>query len=129
VKSNEFAEGQISAADHALPKVPPMIVYRIASIYNSTFVASPFSPCRHHAAARFSGVSTPLASARIIQVDGEYEPGRLLNRQVGRLGAVEDFADIDANLTVVSRKKNLRGFQIVNPTQKNQSGRVYFSML
>ena len=63
------------------------------------------------------------------QVDGEYEPGRLLNRQVGRLGAVEDFADIDANLTVVSRKKNLRGFQIVNPTQKNQSGRVYFSML
>jgi hypothetical protein len=27
-----------------------------------------FSPCRHHAAARFSGVSTPLASARIIHV-------------------------------------------------------------
>ena len=25
-----------------------------------------FSPCLHHAAARFSGVSTPLASARII---------------------------------------------------------------
>ncbi len=27
-----------------------------------------FSPCRHHAAARFSGVSTPRASARIIHV-------------------------------------------------------------
>jgi hypothetical protein len=27
-----------------------------------------FSPCLHHAAARFSGVSTPLASARIIHV-------------------------------------------------------------
>ena len=26
------------------------------------------SPCLHHAAARFSGVSTPLASARIIHV-------------------------------------------------------------
>jgi hypothetical protein len=64
-----------------------------------------------------------------LQVDGEYELGRLLNRQVGRLGAVEDFADIDANLTVTSRKKNLRGFQIVNPTQKNQAGGVYFSML
>jgi hypothetical protein len=27
-----------------------------------------FSPCRHHAAARFSGVSTCLASASIIHV-------------------------------------------------------------
>jgi hypothetical protein len=27
-----------------------------------------FSPCRAHAASRFSGVSTPRASAKIIQV-------------------------------------------------------------
>ena len=58
----------MSAADQALPKVPLMIVYRIAPIYNWRFVASPFLSRQHHAAARFSGVSTPLASARIIQV-------------------------------------------------------------
>jgi hypothetical protein len=59
----------MSAADHALPKVPP--IYRIAPIYNWTVVAS---PRRHHAAARLSGVSTPLASARIIQVKPTSRP-------------------------------------------------------
>ena len=38
-----------------------------------------------------------------LEVDDELELGRLHDRQVGRLGAVEDFASIDANLTVALR--------------------------
>src|ERR1700690_1361169 len=37
--------------------------------------------------------------ARRLQVDGEFEFGRLRDRQVGGLGALEDIAGIDADLT------------------------------
>jgi hypothetical protein len=39
-----------------------------------------FSPCLHHAAARFSGVSTCLASARIIHVKPHPEPDMQIAR-------------------------------------------------
>src|SRR5712692_1954669 len=35
-----------------------------------------------------------------LAVDDEFEPGRLLDRQVGRLGALEDVAGVDADLTI-----------------------------
>jgi hypothetical protein len=38
-----------------------------------------------------------------LEVDDELELGRLHDWQVGRVGAVEDFAGIDASLTITVR--------------------------
>ena len=39
-----------------------------------------------------------------LQVDDELELGRLHDRQIGRLGALEDVAGIDAHLTITVRE-------------------------
>jgi uncharacterized protein YprB with RNaseH-like and TPR domain len=38
-----------------------------------------------------------------LEIDDQFELGRLQDRQIGRLGAVEDFAGIDASLTITVR--------------------------
>src|SRR5258707_7260014 len=39
-------------------------------------------------------------AVRGLGIDDEFEPGRLLDRQVGRLGALKDVAGVDADLTI-----------------------------
>jgi hypothetical protein len=34
-----------------------------------------------------------------LEIDDQLEPGRLLDRQVGRLGSIEDLSDVNADLT------------------------------
>src|SRR5215208_1376279 len=49
---------------------------------------------RHGEAERVSG----------LQVDHQFELGRLLDRQIGRLGALEDLSDVNAGLAENSRE-------------------------
>jgi hypothetical protein len=61
-------------------------------------------PITSSAAARsVSGTSMPSALA-VPRLIGELELGRLYDRQVGGLGALEDGAGIDPDLTIVSVK-------------------------
>ena len=53
------------------------------------------------------GTSMPSALRRL-QVDDELEFGRLQDRQVGGLGALEDVAGIDADLTKHVRECRFR---------------------
>jgi hypothetical protein len=39
-----------------------------------------------------------------LEIDHQFEFGRLLDRQIGRLGAVENFSDVDADLVMDRRK-------------------------
>ena len=61
--------------------------------------------CSYHSitssvmASSDGGTSMPSALA-VLQVDDELELGRLHDRQVGGLGALEDAAGIDADLTI-----------------------------
>ena len=49
---------------------------------------------------------------RGLQVDDELEPDRLLDRQVGWLGALEDAASIDADLTMLVRRCRFRSSSV-----------------
>ena len=70
---------------------PPRSVTAIASI--DDLVGAGEEQSRHGEAERFGG----------IEIDDQLESGRLLNRQVGRLGAVEDLSGINADLANGSR--------------------------
>src|SRR5262245_37010669 len=78
---------------------------RCRKFRRGSFIVEPPSPSHHSitsSASNWIELGTFDAEcSRGLHVDNELELGRLQDRQVGRLGALEDLTGVDANLTKI----------------------------